>query len=113
MSTLSPEGLEAVLVSMGVEGPILPFLSADIQHSPMSIFVSYLAGILAQLSGCESHVAYDAIQWPNEEGDLVMVLPRLRMAGVNAKALASELMQRVSWCPTYTFHRWPMNCSNE
>jgi arginyl-tRNA synthetase len=95
-TTLSRDGIEAVLASLGVESPIPQFPSADIQNSPMSIFVSHLAGILTQLTKCEPLVAYEAIQWPNDEGDLVMILPRLRMKDINVKVLASELMHQVS-----------------
>jgi hypothetical protein len=95
MSTLSAEGLEAVLGSIGVESAIPLFPDADLQRDPMSIFVSYLAETLAQLTHTDPDLAFGAIQWPNDEGDLVIVLPKLRLKNVNAKVFASELMHKV------------------
>lgn len=95
MSTLSTEGLEAVLESTGVEGAVPIFAGADLKRDPMSIFVSYLAATLAQLTRSEPDLAFGAIQWPNDEGDLVIVLPKLRLKNVNGEVLASELMPKV------------------
>lgn len=95
MSTLSAEGLEAVLGSIGVESAVPIFAGADLQRDPMSIFVSSLAQTLAQLTECGPDLAFGAIQWPSDEGDLVIVLPKLRLRNTNAKVFASELMHKV------------------
>jgi hypothetical protein len=97
MATLSSEGLQALLGEVGVESPIPPFPSADTHNSPMGIYLSYLAEILVQLTECEPQVAYDSIQWPNEFGDLVVVLPRLRRQDVDPSDFAVDLKQRVGW----------------
>jgi arginyl-tRNA synthetase len=95
MATLSSDGLQALLGGVGVESPIPPFLLADLQSSPMGIYVSYLAEILVQLTECEPQVAYQSIQWPNDLGDLAVVLPRLRLKDVDPNDLAVELKKRV------------------
>jgi arginyl-tRNA synthetase len=61
----------------------------------MDIYLSYLAEILVQLTGCMPQVAYESIQWSNEFGDLVVVAPRLRLKDVNANELAIDLKMRV------------------
>src|SRR2546423_2674349 len=97
MATLSSDGLQALLRRVGVERPIPSFPLADIQNSPMGIYLSYLAEILVQLTGCVPQVAYESIQWPNDLGDLVVVVPRLRLKDVNPNDLAVELKKRVGW----------------
>jgi hypothetical protein len=77
MATLSSDGLQALLGGVGVESPIPSFPLADIQNSPMGIYLSYLAEILVQLTECVPQVAYESIQWPND--------------------LAVELKRRVGW----------------
>jgi hypothetical protein len=95
MATLSSDGLQALLGGLGVESPIPSFPLADIKNSPMDIYLSYLAEILVQLVECVPQVAYQSIQWPNETGDLAVVLPRLRLKDVNPNDLAVELKKRV------------------
>jgi arginyl-tRNA synthetase len=90
MATLSSDGLQALLGRVGVESPIPSFPLADIHNN-----LSYLAEILVQLTECAPQVAYDSIQWPNDMGDLVVVLPRLRLKGVKPNDLAVELTQKV------------------
>lgn len=98
MATLSVDGLEALLGELGVDGAIPAFPQADVQNNPMGIYLSYLAEILVQLTECESQVAYDSLQWPNDIGDLVAVLPRLRLRDVDHDGLATELRQKVCGC---------------
>lgn len=95
MTTLSSDGLQALLVGVGVESPIPSFPSADIRNRPMGIYLSYLAETLVQLTECVPQVAYDSIQWPNDLGDLVVVVPRLRVKDVSPNGLAVELKKRV------------------
>jgi arginyl-tRNA synthetase len=101
MATLSSDGLQALLEGIGIERPIPSFPQADVQNSPMDIYKSYLADILVQLTECEPQVAYESIQLPNDFGDLVVVLPRLRLKDVKPKDLAIELKQRVGWHARY------------
>src|ERR1700722_3268893 len=56
-----------------------------------------------QLTECVPQVAYDSIHWPNDTGDLAVVLPRLRLKDVNPNDLAVELRQKVGWhCPDFS-----------
>ena len=95
MATLSTDGLEAVLGSLGSDGHIPYFHEADLLRDPMSLFVSYLARNLAELTQTEPDLAYGAIQWPNDEGDLNIILPKLRLKNINPRDLASDLMYKV------------------
>jgi arginyl-tRNA synthetase len=63
----------------------------------MGVYLSYLAEILVQLTERAPQVTYESIQWPNDLGNLVVVLPRLRLKDVNPNELAVELKKRVGW----------------
>ena len=95
MSTVSTDGLQALLGGVGAECPIPSFSSADIQNSPMDIYLSYLAEILVKLTGCEPQVAYESILWPDDFCDLVVVVPRLRVKDVDPTKFAFELNKGV------------------
>jgi len=95
MATTTPDGLQALLTAVGVEDPIPSFPLADTQNNPLGIYLSYLAESLVKLTECEPQVAYDSIHWPNELGDLAVVLPRLRLQDVKLEELAADLIQRV------------------
>jgi arginyl-tRNA synthetase len=95
MATISSGGLQALLRRVGIKTPVPLFPSADTQNSPMAIYLSYLAEILVQLTGCAPQVAYESIQWPNELGDLVVVIPRLGIKDVSPNVLAVDLKKRV------------------
>jgi hypothetical protein len=95
MATTTPDGLQALLAAVGVEDPIPSFPLADTQNNPLGIYLSYLADTLVELAECEPQVAYESIQWPNELGDLAVVLPRLRLQDVKLEELAADLTQRV------------------
>ena len=95
MATLSSDGLQALLERVGAESPMPSFPLAHTQNSPIDIYLSYLAELLVQLTKCEPQVAYDSIHWPNDMGDLVVVLPRLRLKDADPNDLAVELSQKV------------------
>ena len=95
MATTNPDGLQALLAAVGVEDPIPSFPLADTQNNPLGIYLSYLAEALVKLTECEPQVAYDSIHWPNEQCDLAVVLPRLRLQDVKLEELATDIIQRV------------------
>lgn len=95
MATRSADGLQALLGSVGADGPVPQFPLADVLTSPMTIYLSYLSDILVRLTGCEPEHAYDSIQWPNDVGDLVVVVPRLKLKDSNSNDLAIELQKTV------------------
>lgn len=96
MATLTPDGLQVVLEGVGIISPIPSFPLADTKNSPVDIYISYLADTLAQLTGCEPSIAYESIQWANDVGDLVVMLPRLRLPDVDPKVLSDTLQHNVS-----------------
>lgn len=102
MATLLPEGIQALLAGLGVESPIPTIEGTDVQNNPIDIYLSYLADTLVRLTECSPQVAFDSIQWPNDLGDLVVVLPRLRLQAKNPKTLSTELKQKVR-CHCYFF----------
>ena len=95
MATLTFEGIQNMLGELGVEIPILSFPQADIQNSPMGIYLSHVADILVQITDCAPQVAYDSIQWPNDSADFEVVVPRLRIQDAEPSDLAIELKHRV------------------
>ncbi|KAL2426528.1 putative arginine-tRNA ligase, cytoplasmic [Exophiala dermatitidis] len=101
MLTLSSAGLQAVLEGVGVQEPIPSFGGADIQAAPADIYKSYLAATLSELTGCAPACAYDAIQWATDVGDLVVVLPRLRLPDADPKILSDQLQFNFPETPLY------------
>ncbi|KAL2394766.1 putative arginine-tRNA ligase, cytoplasmic [Exophiala dermatitidis] len=101
MSTLSSDGLQAVLEGVGVHKPIPSFAGADIEATPGDIYVSCLAATLCELTGCAPTCAYDSIQWATDVGDLVVVLPRLRVPDADLKVLSDQLQFNFPETPLY------------
>jgi arginyl-tRNA synthetase len=96
MGTTSLPGLEAYLKELGL-GPIPLFAAADFLNSPLDIYHSYLAESFLPLVECGPDIIYNAIQPPGSigDGDLDIVVPRLKLPGVNPKELALELLKKV------------------
>jgi arginyl-tRNA synthetase len=71
--------------------------AADILNNFIDIYHSYLAEHFQTLVDCNLNIVYDCIQPSNttENGDLDIVLPKLKLPGASPKALAGELMKRV------------------
>lgn len=101
MASLSLDGLQKLLEDVGETGPLPLYDWADVQNSAMDIFVSYLTEYIVQKTGCEGQVAHESIQWPNELGDLVIVIPRLRLTNSEPRALAAKLAADVSRPESY------------
>lgn len=93
MSTLTTDGLQTLLQTNGVEQALPDFPEAEPLASPLGVYVSFLAHSIVQATSCEPHVAYEAIQWTNEPGmgDLVVILPRLRIQGADPESIAEQL----------------------
>lgn len=101
MATCSVEGLQDLLGRAGLDTPVPVFPGSDILHNIQDVFKAYLADALQKTVPCDRLAAYDAIQPPNMTGmgDLVIVSPKLRLEGVEPKALkglVADLAQRVS-----------------
>ena len=95
MATLTLNGLEAALSDLHLDA--LPtFESTSPLDKPLDIARSYLAKIIEAVANVGPHVAYNAIQWPNNvyNGDLVVILPKLSR-GVDPEEYALEIIPKV------------------
>ncbi|KIW20655.1 arginine-tRNA ligase [Exophiala spinifera] len=101
MATLTEGRLSALFHELGLEA--WPSLSpnTDINHNPVEIYIRHLAEILVQVTGCDPQVALESIQWPVEDWDLVVALPRLRLEDIDGDNPAADLKQRVR-CDVYS-----------
>ena len=96
MATTSFPALEAFVGELGL-GPIPSFAAADVLNDPIDLWHSYLAEDIHRLLECDPDLVYKAIQPPNttQDGDLDIILPRLKLPGGNPKELAGELHKKV------------------
>lgn len=95
--TLSLPSLEAYLGELGAPIPIPTFPSADPVNNPNDVYRSYIAAALEKLAECDRVLLYESLQRPStlSKGDLVLVLPRLRLKGVKPSDLGVELASKV------------------
>jgi arginyl-tRNA synthetase len=96
MATTSLPGLETFVADLGL-GPLPHFATADILNDPMDLYHSYLAEDFGRLIESDPDLVYKAIQPPNtiQDGDLDIVLPRLKLSGGSPKELGAELLKKV------------------
>lgn len=96
MATLSINGLHSSLERLSLDTPLPSFPPADVLVRPLDIFRSYIAKIVAEVTGCDPALAYEAIQTTAaiSMGDLAVILPRLKIKA-NAE-VAAELLAKVS-----------------
>lgn len=86
------DGLEALLSGLGVDVPVPVFAQSDILRRPIDIYRSYLADTTSKVLGCDSGLAYEAIQSANikDNSDLTLILPKLKWGIGKPKDLAKE-----------------------
>ncbi|KAH0423456.1 arginyl-trna synthetase [Colletotrichum camelliae] len=103
MATLSINGLHSSLERLSLDTPLPSFPPADVLVRPLDIFRSYIAKIVAEVTGCDPSLAYEAIQTTAaiSMGDLAVILPRLKIKA-NAE-VAAELLAKFPKSPLYTF----------
>ena len=96
MPTTSLPGLEAFVTELRLR-PVPQFAAADVLNDPMDLGHSYLAENIRWLIECDPDGVYRLIQPPNttQDGDLDIVLPRLKLPGGSPKELAGELLKQV------------------
>ena len=96
MATSSLPGLQAFVTEVGLE-PLPSFAAADVLSNPIDIYHSYLAEHLQTLVECDQDLVYNSIQLSKtiEDGDLDVVLPKLKLPGVSPKELAGDLLKKV------------------
>lgn len=114
MTTLSVDDIQTLLEGLGVRDPIPSFPEANVESQALDIYHSYLADILLDLVQCDARVAYEAIQWSPDvsNGDLVVVVPRLRLQDSNPAEMAMHLKRKVCFYHTLTnclLHRLTMS----
>lgn len=99
-NTLTLEGLQAKLKSLGLESFVPKYANSQVLQNPIDIYRSYLADILTPLIGVGSQLIYDSLQWTNSlnHGDLVLVVPKLRLKGVKPADYALNLESKVCAC---------------
>jgi arginyl-tRNA synthetase len=97
MATVSLPGLQAFVAKIGLD-PIPSFAAADVLNNPIDIYHSYLAEVFRTLLKCDPDLVYNSIQPASSagNGDLDIVLPKLKLSGVSPKELADELLRKVS-----------------
>jgi arginyl-tRNA synthetase len=97
MATTELAGLQALLGRLGLDTEIPKCPETDVLAHPVDIYRSYLANILVTLLECDPRIAYESIQPATEitDGDLTIVVPRLRIKDTKPKELAAELGIRV------------------
>ena len=97
MSTLEIATLQATLESLGVHSPVPKFADTHILQNPLDLYRSYLAQILVPLVSADPQLVYDSLQCPNNSahGDLVLVVPKLRLKGIKPADYAKELESKV------------------
>src|SRR4051794_12872862 len=95
--TLSLSSLQAYLGNLGAPIPIPTFPSADPVKNLNDAYRSYIVGALEQLVKCDRVLLYESLQRTStaSKGDLLLLLPRLRLKGVNPNELAVELASKV------------------
>jgi arginyl-tRNA synthetase len=96
MATASLPGLQALLSDIGLDS-IPSFVAADVLNNPVDVYHSYLTEHFQTLVGCDRDLVYDSICPANStgNGDLDIVLPKLKLSGSKPKELAGELLQKV------------------
>ncbi|KAK2751149.1 hypothetical protein FQN57_000224 [Myotisia sp. PD_48] len=95
-STLTIQGIESLLKSLGAEVPILEYPYANIIDNPIDIYRLLITGVIQQIAVCESDIAYDSIQKTNTiaNGDLSIVIPRLRRKRIKHQKLAEDIASK-------------------
>ncbi|KAH6851013.1 hypothetical protein B0I37DRAFT_307959 [Chaetomium sp. MPI-CAGE-AT-0009] len=99
--TLSLPSLQAYLGELGVAIPLPTFPSADLIHNPNDVYRSYIAAELGKLLDCDPVLLYESLQRTSipSKGDLVLVVPRLRIKGAKPNELAVELSSKFPILP--------------
>ncbi|KAK4237997.1 hypothetical protein C8A03DRAFT_44193 [Achaetomium macrosporum] len=99
--TLTLSSLQAYLEQLGAPTPVPTFPSADPVHNPNDIYRSYITAALEKLIDCDRVLLYESLQRTTtpSKGDLVLVLPRLRVKGVKPDALGAELASKFPVLP--------------
>lgn len=97
----SIESLQEQLSSLGVSDSLPVFPYSNPTTNPVDIFRCYISETLAGISGVDSKLIYDALEWTQsfEKGDLILAIPRLRLKGQKPDVIAKEWAEKVGTLP--------------
>lgn len=93
--TQSVDELAATLKAIGISKiPQAPNTYPAL--NPVDIYRSHIAELLAPISGVDSKIIYNALQWPKtlDMGDLVLAAAALRIKGKKPAELAEEFSKK-------------------
>ncbi|KAI0024079.1 arginyl-tRNA synthetase [Xylariomycetidae sp. FL0641] len=96
MATRTRSGIEDLLSTFNLRTPLPSALLADPLCRPIDIYRVYLAETTSELLGCDIDIAYEAVQSANnkENGDLALILPKLKTVSENAKEIIMESLPK-------------------
>lgn len=91
------EGLQANLKSLGIESSVSEHANSHLLQNPIDIYRSYLVDLLTPLIDAKSQLIYESLQWTNnlDYGDLVLVVPKLRLKGIKPADYVLKLESKV------------------
>jgi len=73
------------------------FENASPELNPVELYRTHLSELLAPITGAESKVIYNAIQWTQtlDKGDCCLPVPALRIKGKKADETAKQVVEQV------------------
>jgi len=71
--------------------------------NPFDVYRSHLTSTLCEITGVETKVVYQALQWTQtlDKGDMVLAVPALRVKGKKPNDLALEIVEKVCLRPYF------------
>lgn len=96
MTTLDKAGLTRMLEILSISVPASDIVGARALSNPLDLCRSTLAELLANIVDCDTRVAFNSIQWPNNifNGDLSVTVPKL-CPGQKPADVSSKLVDEV------------------
>lgn len=97
----STSALADKLKSLNLERPLPKYPNCYPEYNPTDVYRAHLTELLTEVTGVDSSILYNALQWTQtlEKGDLVLPIPALRIKGKKGPeliALAEEWVAKVS-----------------
>lgn len=73
------------------------FHNAFPELNPVDLYRTHLSGLLAPITGADSKVIYNAIQWTQtlDKGDCCLPVPALRVKGKKPDETAKQVVEQV------------------
>lgn len=85
------------LATLGLTTPLASYPNCYPQVNPVDVYRAHITTILADVTGVDPAIIYQALQWTQtlEKGDLVLPVPALRVKGKKPDELAKEWAEKV------------------